>query len=209
MQFSKCLCSRVLKGDVIKIKFVKLWDLSGYSERTTSKRPTCQKLTLWENCLWDISPFLLWSILGDPGAVSRAGEWTGQLKRDNSRRVRTYELRINCSPIGHNNTKHFLCPIRSQHSLDRLEMVRWESVPRGFSACAWKLLSRLFSRPDWPPLGLRGWLWSDYLLHAPLPPQPTRPLKEVPKDHFQSYLLFCLLYFRLLFHDPWQAWEQK
>ena len=57
------------------------------------------------------------------------------------------ELRRCCSPIGHNNTKHFLCPIRSQHSLDRLEMVRWESVPRGFSACAWKLSSRLFSRP--------------------------------------------------------------
>ena len=31
-------------GDVIKIKFVKLWDLSRYSERTTSKTPTCQKL---------------------------------------------------------------------------------------------------------------------------------------------------------------------
>ena len=35
------------------IKFVKLWDLSRYSERTTSKRPTCQKwafrgkLSLW------------------------------------------------------------------------------------------------------------------------------------------------------------------
>ena len=42
------------------------------------------------------------------------------------------ELRRCCSPIGHNNTKHFLCPIRSQHSLDRLEMVRWESVPGAF-----------------------------------------------------------------------------
>ena len=42
------------------------------------------------------------------------------------------ELRRSCSPIGHNNTKHFL----SQHSLDRLEMVRWESVPTGFPACA-------------------------------------------------------------------------
>ena len=50
----------------------------------------------------------------------------------------------------------FLCPIKSQHSLDRLEMIRWESVPRGFSACAWKLSSSLFSRPHWPPLGLRG-----------------------------------------------------
>ena len=30
-----------------KIKFVKLWDLSGYFERKTSKIPTCQKLALW------------------------------------------------------------------------------------------------------------------------------------------------------------------
>ena len=35
--------NRVLKCDVIKMKFLKLWDLSGYSERTMSKRPTCQK----------------------------------------------------------------------------------------------------------------------------------------------------------------------
>ena len=34
--------NRVLKCDVIKMKFLKLWDLSGYSERTMSKRPTCQ-----------------------------------------------------------------------------------------------------------------------------------------------------------------------
>ena len=31
------------------------------------------------------------------------------------------------------------------------------SVPRGSFARTWKLSSRLFSRPDWPPLGLRGW----------------------------------------------------
>ena len=30
-----------------KIEFVKLWDSSGYSERKTSKRPSCQKLVLW------------------------------------------------------------------------------------------------------------------------------------------------------------------
>ena len=36
-----------------------------------------------------------------------------------------------CSPIGHNSTKHFLCPIRSRHPLEFLEMVRWEAVPRG------------------------------------------------------------------------------
>ena len=67
---------------------------------------------------------------------------------------RTQEM---CSPIGHNNTKHFLCPIRSRHPLEFLEIVRWESVPRGSSALTWKLSSRLFSRPDWLPLGLRGW----------------------------------------------------
>ena len=30
--------NRVKSEDVIKIKFLKLWDLSGYSERTMSKR---------------------------------------------------------------------------------------------------------------------------------------------------------------------------
>ena len=34
-----------VKCDVIKMKFLKLWDLSGYSERTMSKRPSCQKRT--------------------------------------------------------------------------------------------------------------------------------------------------------------------
>ena len=62
-----------------------------------------------------------------------------------------------CSPIGHNNTKHFLCPIRSRHLLEFLEIVRWESVSRISSALTWKLSCRLFSRPDWLPLGLRGW----------------------------------------------------
>ena len=62
-----------------------------------------------------------------------------------------------CSPIAYNNTKHFLCPIRSRHPLEFLEIVRWESVPRGSSAFTWKLSSRFFSRPDWLPLGLRGW----------------------------------------------------
>ena len=34
---------RVLKCDVIKMKFLKSWDSSGYAKRTMSKRPTCQK----------------------------------------------------------------------------------------------------------------------------------------------------------------------
>ena len=60
------------------------------------------------------------------------------------------ELRRNYSPIGHNNTRHFLCPIRSRHPLEFLEIVR------GAFARTWKLSSHLFSRPDWLPLGLRG-----------------------------------------------------
>ena len=42
--------------------------------------------------------------------------------------------------------------------LEFLEMVWWESVPRGSFACTLKLSSRPFSRPDWLPLGLRGWV---------------------------------------------------
>ena len=38
----------LLSDDVIKIKFVKLWELLGYFESTTSERPPCQKLALWE-----------------------------------------------------------------------------------------------------------------------------------------------------------------
>ena len=34
------------------------------------------------------------------------------------------KLRRNCSPIGHNNTRHFLCPIRRRHLLEFLEIVR-------------------------------------------------------------------------------------
>jgi len=39
-----------------------------------------------------------------------------------------------------------------------------EYVPRGSSARAWKLSSRLFSQPDWLPLGLQGWFRARLLL---------------------------------------------
>ena len=84
--------------------------------------------------------------------------------------------------IGHKKSFVLLCPIGEQfllssfrefvhdgycfnhglwgsctkHPLEFLEIVRWESVPRGSFARTWKLSSRLFSRPDWLPLGLRG-----------------------------------------------------
>ena len=39
-----------------------------------------------------------------------------------------------------------------------------ESIPRGSSAHAWKLSLRLFSQPDWLPLGLQGWFRARFLL---------------------------------------------
>ena len=53
-----------------------------------------------------------------------------------------------------------MCPTRSRHLLAFLEIVLWESVPRGSFARTWKLSSRLFSWPYWLPLGLRGWVRS-------------------------------------------------
>ena len=57
-----------------------------------------------------------------------------------------------------------LCPIRSRHLLEFLEIVRWESVPRGPFNRTWKRSSHLFSQPDWLPLGLRGWCGSSVQL---------------------------------------------
>ena len=79
--------------------------------------------------------------------------------RNSSRRLRTHEKNsgdMYYCIIGHNNTKHFFVPNQEPASAWILEMVRWESVPRGSFARAWKLSSRLFTRPDWLPLGFRG-----------------------------------------------------
>ena len=56
----------------------------------------------------------------------------------------------------HNNTKHFLCPIRNRHPLEFLEIARWESVPRGSFTRTWKLSSRPFSRWSNPCSFCRG-----------------------------------------------------
>ena len=95
-----------------------------------------------------------------PDCVHFCGAWARQaaIKTITVVYERTKRTQKMCSPIGHNNSKHFLCPIRSRHPLEILEIARWESVPRGFFARTWKLSSCPFSRPDWLPLGLRGWL---------------------------------------------------
>ena len=98
----------------------------------------------WDGVLYQTESFLT------------ACMWMSQRSRDrdNSRRVRTQEKLF--ADIGHNNTKHFLCPLRSRHPFEFLEIARWELVPRGSFARTWKLSFRPFSRPDWLPLGLPG-----------------------------------------------------
>ena len=68
----------------------------------------------------------------------KLGERTGQLWRGNSRCVRTHEKNSG-EIVRRLDTiiQSIFCPIRSQHSLDRLEIVRWERVPRGSYTRAW------------------------------------------------------------------------
>ena len=94
---------------------------------------------------------------------------------------RTQEM---CSPIGHNNTKHFLCPIRSRHLLEFLEMVRWQSVPRGSFARTWKLSSRLFSRGNDP---FRNCLRCCWFSHDVTKIQ-TKKLSILPRVYFHGAL---------------------
>ena len=102
------------------------------------------------------SPRIAYTSSETQGAVSRARR-TGATKVFNHGRKSPWvPLGDAFRRLGTIIQSIFLCPIKSQHSLDRLEMIRWESVPRGFSACAWNLSSSLFSRPHWLPLGLRG-----------------------------------------------------
>ena len=96
-----------------------------------------------------------------PDCVHFFGAWTRQAVIETIAVVYDprKELRRNCSSIEYNNTKHFLCPFRSRYPLEFLEIVGWESVPRDSFAPTWKRSFHLFSRPDWLPLGLRGYLF--------------------------------------------------
>ena len=92
----------------------------------------------------------------------KLGERTGQVWQDNNRRVRTHEKNSGetVRRLGTIIQSIFLCQIRSRHPLEFLEIVQWESVPRGSFARTWKLSCCLFSWPDWLPLGLRGWVYT-------------------------------------------------
>jgi len=98
-----------------------------------------------------------------PDCMHFFGEWTGQVWWDNSRHIQTHEKSAaeTVHRLGTIIQIIFYAQSRASIRLIRLEMVQWESVPRGSSARAWKLSSRLFSRPDWLHLGLWGWGYSE------------------------------------------------
>ena len=52
--------------------------------------------------------------------------------------------------------KYFLCPIRGQHSNKSWNWFVKGSIPGSFSS-VFENFRRRFSRPNWPPLGFRGW----------------------------------------------------
>ena len=141
------------RGILNSLIFTKTWSMQAWIPVVSSS------LYFWKSVFsFRIDSILKWKVY-----IELKVSWlraflrsVSQTSRDrvNSRHVRTHKK--NSGDAVFSDTKHFLCPIRSQYSLDRLEMVLWESVPRGTSARAWKLSSRLFSRPDWLPLGLRG-----------------------------------------------------
>ena len=100
------------------------------------------------------------------------GEWIRWALGDNSHHVWTHEKHSGdavcwLGTIKAFSLKHFLSLIRSQHSVDHLEMVWWVSwYPRGSSACTWKSSSHLFSWPNWwLLLGLRGWIYQALFLN--------------------------------------------
>ena len=147
-------------------------------------------------------------ILGDPGAVSRRlAKWRDESFQERaeeplgtkshrtiSKRLREYRLLI-----GQNNTRDFFCPIRSRYSRSRLEMVRWDLVPRGSSARSWKLSSHHFARPRLTAPGsprmihTQTWQFSHYYYEV-IPDCLTiqyliKICKTPPEELYEVYLL--------------------
>ena len=60
-------------------------------------------------------------------------------------------------PLGTIIQSIFCAQSQASIRLNFSEIVWWELVPRGSFARTWEHSSCLFSRPDWQPLGLRGW----------------------------------------------------
>ena len=95
------------------------------------------------------------TILGDPGAVSPAGERAGRKFSSTGERARGYRL----SPSYFQKFKRMPPPDWAQKMLCIVVPNRRTVSPEFFSWArtnTWKLSSRLFSLPDWLPLGLRG-----------------------------------------------------
>ena len=105
------------------------------------------------------------------------------------------ELRRNCSPIG-TIIQTLFVPNREPASAWILEIIRWESVPRGSFARTRKLSSRLFSRPDWLPLGLRGWEGLSCLrLHLERFEEGMTRQPKAKRGYFPKFLNFKIDFF--------------
>ena len=77
---SKNYFNRVLKCDVIKMKFLKLWDFSVYSKGTMSKRPTCQVLTnflILSCCTFWLKFLLVYSLANVFILLKEQQQWPG------------------------------------------------------------------------------------------------------------------------------------
>ena len=100
------------------------------------------------SCFWIKVSFVYTSLVNEPGNCGK----TGTSSSRNSRK----ECRGNCLPIRHN--KAFFVPNQEPVSawIFRNSLVRVITQGLFRPYLNWKLSSRLFSRPNWLPLGLRG-----------------------------------------------------
>ena len=112
---------------------------------------------------WACATCLLFENLLPVASYSRR---VSDLKVPNSRRARTHKKNSGDAVRRLGAHKAFFVPNQEPTFAWPFGNGPARVEPRGFSACAWKLSSRLFSRPDWPPLGFRGWseIWTSTLL---------------------------------------------
>ena len=109
------------------------------------------------NCIRNVFPLIGSSFVW----LGKLGERTAQLWRDNSCRVRTHEKNSGETVCWLGTIIQSIFCAQSGASI-RLTVWKWScesQYPLGASTRTWRLSSRRFSWPDWPPLGLWGWLW--------------------------------------------------
>ena len=153
--------------------------------------------------------FIYSSILGDPGAVSRGRtKWRDESFQERAEEPlgtkshRTISKRLCEYPllIGQKKSLVLFCPIRSRYSRSRLEMVRWDLVPRGSSARSWKLSSRHFARPRLTAPGSPRML---FILHGYI---TNSQYDQLPVGLIAQLVEHCTGIAEVMGSNPVQAW---